>query len=300
MLGYTSDELLALTIYDVTHVDDRNRGQSPIDIQRTRLLAGEISTYAVERRSVRKDGGVIWTNRTISLVRDTAGAPLYFIRVMEDISERKRMQQELLHQARHDSLTQLPNRELFYDRLAHALEQAQRRKWITGVLFVDLDGFKAVNDTLGHSVGDQLLQQVSGRLALCVRADDTVGRLGGDEFAIILSELTHEQDGGRVAQSAIDALAKPFLIEGDHVFITASIGITTCPPDIRDADTLMSNADAAMYNAKKLGKNNYQFYTAAMNERSMEKLLLAKDLRKLHDQRGGANGDVETSLSRGA
>jgi len=280
MLGYSRDELLALTIYDVTHVDDRNRFLSAIDIQRARLLAGEIATYAVERRSVRKDGGVIWTNRTISLVRDAAGAPLYFIRVIEDISERKRLQQDLQHVAHHDSLTQLPNRELFYDRLAHALEQAQRRKWNTGVMFVDLDGFKRVNDTLGHGVGDQLLQQVSERLTRCVRAEDTVGRLGGDEFAIILSELAHEQDGGLVAQKVIDALSKPFQIDGNEIFITASIGVTTCPTDSRNADALISHADAAMYNAKKLGKNNYQFFTAAMNERSMEKLLLEKDLRQ--------------------
>ena len=275
MLGYTRDELLAMTAVDVTHPDDRG-----VDaVRRERLIAGEFETYSVERRCVRKDGAVIWVNRTVSLVRDAAGAPLYFIRVMEDITERKRLQQDLLHQAHHDSLTLLPNRELFYDRLAHALEQAQRRKWITGVMFVDLDGFKTVNDTLGHGVGDQLLQRVAACLTECVRADDTVGRLGGDEFAIILSELAQQQDSARVAQKIIDALATPFQIAANEIFITASIGITTCPPDMGNADTLISHADAAMYNAKKLGKNNYQFYTAAMNERSMEKLLLEKDLR---------------------
>jgi diguanylate cyclase (GGDEF)-like protein len=260
-------------------VDDRNRAQSVIDIQRAQLLAGEIATYAVERRSVRKDGGVIWTNRTISLVRDAAGSPLYFIRVIEDITERKRLQQDLQHVAHHDPLTQLPNRALFYDRLTHTLAQAQRRSWTTGLMFVDLDGFKKVNDTLGHGVGDQLLRQVSERLTQCVRAEDTVGRLGGDEFAIILSELAHEQDGGLVAQKVIDALAKPFQIDGSEISVTASIGITACPSDVRNADALISHADAAMYDAKKMGKNNYQFYTAAMNARSMEKLLLEKDLR---------------------
>ena len=280
MLGYTRDELLALTILDVTHVDDRNRALSAIDTQRARLVAGEIATYTVERRSVRKDGVVIWTNRTVSLVRDAAGEPLYFIRVMEDITERKQLQQNLLHLAHHDSLTGLPNRELFYDRLAHALDQARRRNWTTGVMFIDLDRFKVVNDTLGHGGGDQLLQQVSARLAQCVRADDTVGRLGGDEFAVILSELAHDEDGSLVAQKIIDALAKPFQIDGNEIFVTASIGITSCPRDGDDADTLVRNADTAMYDAKKVGKNNYQFYSAATNERAKEKLALERDLRQ--------------------
>jgi diguanylate cyclase (GGDEF)-like protein/PAS domain S-box-containing protein len=276
MLGYSRDELLGMSVADVTHPEDRG-----IDaVRRAQLIAGELETYSVERRCVRKDGAVIWVNRTVSMVRDAAGAPLYFIRVMEDITERKRLQQDLQHQAHHDSLTLLPNRELFYDRLAHALDQAQRRKWITGVMFVDLDGFKVINDTLGHGVGDELLQRVAASLTECVRAEDTVGRLGGDEFAIILSELAQQEDAGRVAQKIIDSLATPFQIDANEVFITASIGIATSPPDTSTADALISHADAAMYSAKKLGKNNFQFYTAAMNERSMEKLLLEKDLRR--------------------
>ena len=276
MLGYTRDELLGMSAVEVTHPEDRG-----IDaVRRAQLIGGEIETYSVERRCVRKNGAVIWVNRTVSMVRDAAGAPLYFIRVMEDITERKRLQQDLQHQAHHDSLTLLPNRELFYDRLAHALDQAQRRKWTTGVMFVDLDGFKVINDTLGHGVGDELLQRVAASLTECVRAEDTVGRLGGDEFAIILSELAQQEDAGRVAQKIIDSFATPFQIDANEVFITASIGITTSPPDSSTADALISHADAAMYSAKKLGKNNYQFYTAAMNERSMEKLLLEKDLRR--------------------
>ncbi|HEV8520206.1 MAG TPA: EAL domain-containing protein [Burkholderiales bacterium] len=276
MLGYTRDELLGMSAIEVTHPEDRG-----IDaVRRAQLIAGELETYSVERRCVRKDGAVIWVNRTVSMVRDAAGAPLYFIRVMEDITGRKRLQQDLQHQAHHDGLTLLPNRELFYDRLAHALDQAQRRKWITGVMFVDLDGFKVINDTLGHGVGDELLQRVAASLTECVRAEDTVGRLGGDEFAIILSELAQQEDAGRVAQKIIDSLATPFQIDANEVFITASIGITTSPPDTSTADALISHADAAMYSAKKLGKNNFQFYTAAMNERSMEKLLLEKDLRR--------------------
>ena len=268
MLGYTRDELLAMTAFDIVLPEERNAYAG----ERAQLISGEFASYSREMRYVRKDGALLWVNRTVSLVRDAAGQPLYFIRVIEDITERKHLQQELQHLAHHDSLTRLPNRKMFYDRLEHALGQARRRNWTTGVMFIDLDGFKVVNDTLGHGVGDQLLQQVSARLTQCVRADDTVGRLGGDEFAVILSELAREQDGGLVARKIIDALAKPFQIDGHEVQITASIGITICPPDSGDAGVLLSNADAAMYAAKKLGKNNYQFYAAAIDAQAMNRL----------------------------
>ena len=260
MLGYTRDELLAMTAFDIVLPEERYAYAG----ERAQLISGEFASYSREMRYVRKDGALLWVNRTVSLVRDAAGQPLYFIRVIEDITERKHLQQELHHLAHHDSLTRLHNRKMFYDRLEHALDQARRRNWTTGVMFIDLDGFKVVNDTLGHSVGDQLLQQVSARLAQCVRADDTLGRLGGDEFAVILSELARKQDGGLVARKIIDALAEPFQIGAHEVRITASIGIAICPPDSGDAGVLLSNADAAMYAAKKLGRNNYQFYAAAI------------------------------------
>ena len=165
MLGYTREELLAMRSNEIAHPDDQEN--TP---QYKLMVAGQLDKYSGEKRYVRKDGSMLWANRTVSLARDGSGKPLYFIRVIEDITERKGLQHDLQHQAHHDSLTQLPNRELFYDRLAHALEQAQRRKWNTGVLFIDLDGFKTVNDTLGHGVGDQLLQRVPAcltRLRAC-------------------------------------------------------------------------------------------------------------------------------------
>ena len=275
MFGYTVEELLKLKTAAITHPDDRGAAR-PLQ---ARLIAGEIETFTLERRGVRKDGSVIWTNRTVSLVRDAAGAPLYFIRVMEDITQRNQLQQDLQHLAHRDSLTQLPNRRLFYDRLTHALNQAKRRDWTTGVMFIDLDRFKLINDTLGHGAGDQLLQQIAARLAECVRADDSVGRLGGDEFAVILSELARAEDARLPAQRIIDAFSSPFKIDGNEVFMTASVGISSCPPDSRDADALVSHADAAMYEAKKLGKNNCRFYTSAINERQAKDLLIEKDLR---------------------
>ena len=272
--GYAIDAAKASprVLVKIVHPDDRRRVQAA---RGHAASGGYDETY----RLVRPDGSIRWVHDRAFPIRHPNGEIYRIAGIAEDITERKHSEERVLHLAHHDALTTLPNRKLFYDRLEHALEQAQRRNWTTGVMFVDLDGFKAVNDTLGHGVGDQVLQQAASRLTQCVRAEDTVGRLGGDEFAVILSELAHEQAGSVVAQKIIDTMAKPFLVDSHEVFITASIGIATCLPATSNADTLMSNADAAMYDAKKLGKNNYQFYTAAMNERSMQKLLLEKDLR---------------------
>jgi len=197
---------------------------------RAKLQRGEINSFTVENRFIKKDGSFVWVNSTIGRLTALDGSFDSTIGIIEDITERKLLQEKLLHMAHHDSLTSLPNRELFYDRLGHALGQARRRKWITGVLFIDLDGFKSVNDTLGHGIGDKVLQLVASRLRQCLRGEDTVGRLGGDEFAIILSDLKREQDAGLVAQKLLDAISKPQIIEGHELLLTGSIGISLCPP----------------------------------------------------------------------
>lgn len=275
MLGYCEAELLGLTFEQISHPDDTMNSAE----RRARLLAGDKVPTAVEKRYLHKAGSTVWVAISSALVRDADGAPDYFVNMVECIDERKRLQENLEHLARHDGLTQLPNRALFYNRLQVALEQARRRGWRTGVMFIDLDRFKTINDTLGHGVGDELLQQVAIRLAGCMRAEDTVGRLGGDEFAVILSDLHQEENAALVAQKILDALAQPFQLERHEVFITTSIGITTSGPGDCDADTMISNADAAMYDAKNLGRNNYQFYAATMSERAMERLLMEKELR---------------------
>jgi diguanylate cyclase (GGDEF)-like protein/PAS domain S-box-containing protein len=274
MLGYDERELLGQSFHTLSHPDD----VASTAERRKQLLAGQGVPTAVEKRYLHKNGGVIWVAVSPALIRDADGKPDYFVNIIECITERRKLQENLEHLARHDSLTRLPNRARFYDRLKHSLELARRRGWLTGVMFIDLDRFKAVNDTLGHGVGDQLLEQVAARLAQCVRADDTVGRLGGDEFAVIRSELAQEQNAGLVARKILDALGQPFQLEKHEVFVTASIGIATCEPGTYDADTMISNADAAMYDAKKLGRNNYQFYAATMSEEAMEKLLMEKEL----------------------
>ncbi len=275
MLGYAREELLGMSNTDVLVPQQVEN----VLENRRKLIRGEVQNVSNERQLVRKDGSLIWIHQSTSLARDPNGGPRHFITVVADISERKRAEEQLTHLAHHDGLTGLPNRGLFYDRLGHALDQARRRNWIAGVMFVDLDRFKAVNDTLGHDAGDQLLREVAARLTQCVRSDDTVGRLGGDEFAVILTELARVEDAGLVAQKIIAALAAPFAIGGKEVFVTASVGIATYPGDADTAAALIKNADAAMYRIKGQGKNNFQFYTATMNVRAAESLQLENDLR---------------------
>jgi diguanylate cyclase (GGDEF)-like protein/PAS domain S-box-containing protein len=278
MLGYSEQELLGRSLVDITHPDDRVASNEFAE----RLFANQSESFTaeLETRYLCKDGAVIRVLVTTALVRHAGRNPNYYVSMIQDITERKELQERLIHQANYDGLTELPNRGLYYDRLKQALNQAQRRKGSVGVLFIDLDRFKNVNDTLGHELGDQLLKQVSGRLTQCIRAGDTVGRLGGDEFAIVLSEIAKAQDSGLVAQKVIDTLAKPFQLDGTEVFVTASIGIATYPDDSKDGDTLVKNADAAMLRAKGLGKNTYQFHVAEMNVRALERLQLETDLRR--------------------
>jgi diguanylate cyclase (GGDEF)-like protein/PAS domain S-box-containing protein len=193
--------------------------------------------------------------------------------------DRKGAEQRLAYLAQFDTLTGLANRSLFLDRFAQTLKQAQRNGWMVGVLFIDLDRFKVVNDTLGHATGDQLLVKVAARLQECVRADDTIGRLGGDEFAFVLTHLGRPDDAALVAQKVVAALARPFTLEGQEVYVSASLGIGVYPSDGSDADTLLRNADTAMYRAKERGRNGYQFYLPQMNELALERLQLQTQLR---------------------
>ena len=179
----------------------------------------------------------------------------------EDISERKRAEEQLTQLAHYDVLTGLPNRMLFFDRLEHALAEAKRNHSWAAVMFVDLDRFKHINDTLGHAAGDDLLQQVAERLKDSVRASDTVGRLGGDEFAIVLSNLATALDADAPARKIVARFNEPFrLNQAEHV-ITASIGIALFPDDSTDQNALIKNADIAMYRAKEEGRNAYKFFS---------------------------------------
>jgi diguanylate cyclase (GGDEF)-like protein/PAS domain S-box-containing protein len=210
---------------------------------------------------------------------DETGRPRGAIGASLDITERKRAEEQIKSLAYHDSLTGLPNRRLFQDRLSIAVAQAHRNAQHLAVLFLDLDRFKSVNDSLGHAAGDRLIQQVAERLRTCLREGDTVARLGGDEFTLLLPGMAQVVDAARVAEKVLDALRVPFLIEDRELLATASIGISLYPEDGRDADTLVKNADAGMYRAKQQGRDNYQLCAPALNATALERLALQSSLR---------------------
>ncbi len=211
--------------------------------------------------------------------------------IVRDITERKRTEERIFRLAYHDILTGLLNRNSFKEHLAQALAQAQRHDRYVATLFLDLDRFKRINDTFGYKVGDLLLQGVAERIREGVRKGDkparhvdSISRLGGDEFTILLPEISDIQDPAKVAKRLLEAVSRPIIIAGHEIFMTGSIGITVYPMDGQDPDTLLKNADAAMYSAKEQGRNNYQFYSEAMNASSFKRLSLENGLRKALDR----------------
>jgi len=202
------------------------------------------------------------------------------VAIHDDITERKQLEEKLKKQAEYDNLTGLPNRTLFRDRFSQILAMSKRycvEK--VALMFIDLDRFKVINDTLGHDAGDQLLQMAAERIVSCVRKSDTVARLGGDEFTLILPALSHQMHAELIARKILKALAKPFSIFGEDVFISGSIGITIFPDDGNDIDEMTKNADSAMYQAKEDGRNKFRFFTAEMNVRAFQRMKIEKDLR---------------------
>ena len=211
---------------------------------------------------------------------DVDGALLGYVGSCHDVQEEKQLQKQLHYIGQYDPLTSLPNQNLLEDRLRQALANAGRSKRQVVLLFTDLDCFKIVNDSLGYKVGDQLLQQVAKRLKRCLRAGDTLSRRGGDEFMVMLSDLRHIEDAAHVAEKLLKSLAEPYTIDGIELHISASIGISIYPDDGRDVETLLRNADMAMYFAKQNGRNRYQFFTSEMNSRAYEFLMMQNHLRR--------------------
>ncbi len=231
-----------------------------------------------------------WRGETTGLRRDGVTFPQEIsmtaldgggiVCVVRDISERTYAEEQIKHLAYHDVLTGLPNRLLFKDRLTVALSHAQRNGSRLAVLFLDLDRFKVINDSLGHNIGDQLLQAVAARVQSCVRESDTVARLGGDEFTLLLPHLSRSDDAAPVAQKLLEAVRYPFHIEGREFFITTSCGVSLYPEDGLDAETLIKNADTAMYQAKEQGRDNYQLFNAFINARALQRIALEHGLRR--------------------
>ena len=232
----------------------------------------------------RKSGQIFSEWLTITAIRDANNQIRNFVAVFHDITEIKQTQEQIQHMAYHDALTGLPNRLMLNDRLAISIARAQRNGNLVAILFMDLDRFKNINDTLGHTVGDLLLREVARRLSASVRAGDTVSRQGGDEFIVILPDLSGTHQAVSTAERIIAAVARPYHLRGHELFISCSIGVTFFPQDAPDADTLIKNADMAMYRAKDTGRNTYQLYTEALNTEILQRVSLERELRKALDK----------------
>ncbi|MCX5865038.1 MAG: EAL domain-containing protein [Deltaproteobacteria bacterium] len=232
----------------------------------------------------RKDGEIYPEWLTITSIRDAQGNTVNYVGVFHDMTEIKLHEEQLRYQAHHDALTGLPNRVLFHDRLGVAMAHARRDENKVAILFLDLDNFKRINDSLGHTVGDLLLKEVAARLVHCLREIDSVARYGGDEFIVLFEGVEQEEDVLLAAKRIIEGLAPVVSLQGEDFYLTVSLGIAFYPEDGQDQDTLIKNADTAMYRAKESGKNTYRVFTPAMNKRVTEWLAVENSLRKALDR----------------
>ncbi|HUQ40584.1 MAG TPA: EAL domain-containing protein [Acidimicrobiales bacterium] len=281
LTGYTEEELLASSFLGITHPDDQAAGRMLI----RRMLAGAQRSFLYEKRYLHKSGGLIWVLVSASLVSDDEDRPLYFIAQVQDITERKRAEELLEHQALHDPLTGLPNRTLLLDRLSMAIGRCKRSGASAAVLFLDLDRFKLVNDSLGHDAGDALLVAVARRLQSVLRPQDTAARFGGDEFVIVCEDVGQPEDATRIAGRINDLLSAPFALPEGETFLTASIGIALSGSHDDDSpESLLRDADSAMYRAKELGKARAELFDQHLRERANTRLSLANSLHRAQER----------------
>jgi diguanylate cyclase (GGDEF)-like protein/PAS domain S-box-containing protein len=274
LLGYTATELLGRKVKEVSYPDD----VTATDADVARLNAGAIDSFTAEKRYVRKDGAVVWVRLTVAAKRDADGHVLHHVSIVEDVTDRRQAEARIEHLAAHDELTGLYNRSMFHQLLARALAQGRRYRRGFAVLFIDLDRFKAINDSFGHQAGDALLKATTARLQGLVRASDVLARFGGDEFVALIETPTREA-AGIAAAKMVDALMAPTTVLGHECRVTASIGIATFPEDADDGETLIKHADMAMYLAKDDGKNAYRFYAADVGTMAVERMELEGHLR---------------------
>jgi diguanylate cyclase (GGDEF)-like protein/PAS domain S-box-containing protein len=280
MTGWRSEEAAGRPLEEVLHILN---GATRAPVPSPLLLAlNQNKTFGLTPDCVliRRDGSEAGIEDSAAPIHDRNGQVTGAVMVFHDVTQARASALRTAYLAQHDNLSGLANRALLHDRLSHAITAAQRHRGKLAVLFIDVDRFKQINDSLGHAVGDRLLQTVAQRLLACVRNSDTVGRLGGDEFVVVLSEVSHSQDAAISADKILGALGASYIIEAHTVHITVSIGIATYPDDGMDAEVLLKNADAAMYHAKASGRNTHHFYEHHMNRLAKERQTLETGLRR--------------------
>ncbi|MEO5898623.1 MAG: PAS domain S-box protein, partial [Ilumatobacteraceae bacterium] len=273
ILGRSAEELVGTRWTAFTHPAELPLGQVVL----ARVGAGH-DTHEDERRYVRPDGGLVWVLSNVTLIRDEHGAPQYYFSQLQDITTRKQMELDLAHQALHDSLTGLANRALLTDRLTAGLTRSRRRGARIGVIFIDIDQFKIVNDSLGHSTGDELLRDAAGRIAGAIRASDTVARFGGDEFVVVCDDIRPEDTRG-VAERILHALNLPWQIGSKHLHVTASLGIAIAD-ETSTPESLLRDSDAAMYRAKERGRSRIEVFDESLRNQAEQRLAMASALHR--------------------
>ena len=281
ILGYTKEELFERDFRAIIHPDDL----APTLADISDLLKGNVPTLQREKRYIHKDGHVVRVLWSLSQAQVEGSNSVYLIFQIQDITDRKQAEERLLHDAFHDALTGLPNRALFIDHLKLTIAQSKRNKARKfAVLFLDLDRFKVVNDSLGHIIGDQLLVGIARRLELCLRQGDTVARVGGDEFTILLDDLVEESEAEFIAERIQQEVGTPFFLGGREVFTTVSIGIAPSSRGYDQPDEMLRDADTAMYRAKSLGKARHEVFDEAMHALAVNLLQLETDLRRAQER----------------
>jgi len=280
MTGWLRVEAIGKPLAEVFRIIDGDTRQTARDPMEMAVEQNATVGLTINCVLIRRDGYESAIEDSAAPIHDRSGRVIGAVIVFHDVSAARAMSLQMTHTAHHDVVTSLPNRLLLNDRITQSISMALRQSRPFAVLFLDLDNFKIVNDSLGHAGGDELLRSVSKRLLSCVRGSDTVSRQGGDEFAVLLPEITHAEDAATCAAKILIALNAPYVIGVRTVHIGASIGISLYPRDAGDSETLLKNADMAMYHAKERGRGNFQFFEAAMNLRAVQRQSMESELRR--------------------
>ena len=280
LTGWSNTEALGFPLEQIFNIVDEETGKA-VENPITRCLReGRVVNIANHTALISKNGGTISIEDSAAPIRDRDNTIIGAVLVFRDVSYKRNHLKELTHQAQHDALTGLPNRLLFNEHLKQSLAQEKRKQGKLAVMFLDLDRFKLINDTMGHNLGDLLLKTVAERIRQTLREGDTVARQGGDEFLVLLPGISNEFEAASVAERILSVIAKPFILDGDEIYISTSIGISLYPDDAGDPETLVKQGDTAMYYAKEKGRNNCQFFTEGLNIKTNQRLSTENSLRK--------------------